>query len=124
MDVEAQDDGKLAKIILGDGTKDVKVGETIAFIADPEDDLATLEIPEVVAEKGSTTQVQEEEESSSQKTESAARVTNTSAAKVQQREANRDQTLLPSVQVLLVRTGSAERMRLQRYPLRGLMADC
>ena len=119
MDVEAQDDGKLAKIILGDGTKDVKVGETIAFIADPEDDLATLEIPEVVAEKGSTTQVQEEEESSSQKTESAARVTNTSAAKVQQREANRDQTLLPSVQVLLGENGISREDALAKIPATG-----
>ncbi|KAF2430258.1 hypothetical protein EJ08DRAFT_649814 [Tothia fuscella] len=45
MDVEAQDDGKMAKIMSGDGSKAVAVGTRIAVLADPEDDLSTLEIP-------------------------------------------------------------------------------
>ncbi|KAF2141969.1 uncharacterized protein K452DRAFT_351003 [Aplosporella prunicola CBS 121167] len=45
MDVEAQDDGIMAKITQGDGTKAIKVGERIAVIAEPGDDLSTLEIP-------------------------------------------------------------------------------
>ncbi|KAL9072652.1 MAG: hypothetical protein Q9157_005032 [Trypethelium eluteriae] len=45
MDVEAQDDGVLAKITQGDGTKSVKVGTRIAVIAEPGDDIPTLEIP-------------------------------------------------------------------------------
>lgn len=46
IDVEAQDDGKFAKILKENGAKDVPVGETIAFIAEVDDDLATLELPE------------------------------------------------------------------------------
>ncbi|KAK8160676.1 hypothetical protein IWX90DRAFT_438179 [Phyllosticta citrichinensis] len=46
MDVEAQDDGVLAKIILGDGSKTIQVGQRIAVLAEPGDDLSTLEIPE------------------------------------------------------------------------------
>ncbi|KAL8759086.1 MAG: hypothetical protein Q9199_001040 [Rusavskia elegans] len=45
MDVEAQDDGKMAKITQADGTKGVKVGSRIAVIAEAEDDLSTLELP-------------------------------------------------------------------------------
>ncbi|KAH7402621.1 pyruvate dehydrogenase protein x component [Pyrenochaeta sp. MPI-SDFR-AT-0127] len=46
MDVEAQDDGILAKILVGDGSKAVQVGSRIAVTAEPGDDLSSLEIPE------------------------------------------------------------------------------
>lgn len=45
MDVEAQDDGILAKILQGDGSKAVQVGSRIAVTAEPGDDLSSLEIP-------------------------------------------------------------------------------
>ncbi|KAL8795603.1 MAG: hypothetical protein Q9182_007513 [Xanthomendoza sp. 2 TL-2023] len=45
MDVEAQDDGKLARITQADGSKGVKVGSRIAVLAEPGDDLSTLEFP-------------------------------------------------------------------------------
>ncbi|KAI4096539.1 MAG: hypothetical protein LQ344_001047 [Seirophora lacunosa] len=45
MDVEAQDDGKMAKITQPDGSKGVKVGIRIAVIAETDDDLTTLSIP-------------------------------------------------------------------------------
>ncbi|KAL8659288.1 MAG: hypothetical protein Q9226_000503 [Calogaya cf. arnoldii] len=45
MDVEAQDDGKMAKITQSDGSKGVKVGNRIAVIAEPDDDLSALELP-------------------------------------------------------------------------------
>lgn len=45
MDVEAQEDGIMAKIIQGDGSKQVQVGTRIAVTAEPGDDLSSLEIP-------------------------------------------------------------------------------
>jgi len=45
MDVEAQDDGIMAKITQGDGTKGIKVGARIGVIAEVGDDLSSLEIP-------------------------------------------------------------------------------
>ncbi|KAL9617978.1 MAG: hypothetical protein Q9160_007283 [Pyrenula sp. 1 TL-2023] len=45
MDVEAQDDGVMAKIIQPNGTKSVQVGTRIAVLAEEGDDLASLEIP-------------------------------------------------------------------------------
>lgn len=46
MDVEAQDDGILAKITVAEGAKAVQVGQRIAVLAETGDDLATLKIPE------------------------------------------------------------------------------
>lgn len=45
MDVEAQDDGIMAKILQGDGSKGIKVGTRIGVLAEPGDDLSSLEIP-------------------------------------------------------------------------------
>lgn len=45
IDVEAQDDGQMVKILVGDGVKDIDVGTTIAYLAEPEDDISQLEIP-------------------------------------------------------------------------------
>ncbi|KAK3990561.1 putative pyruvate dehydrogenase complex protein [Cladorrhinum sp. PSN332] len=45
MDVEAQEDGQLFKIMQGDGSKGVQVGTRIAVIAEEGDDLSALEIP-------------------------------------------------------------------------------
>ncbi|KAK5631775.1 hypothetical protein RRF57_007489 [Xylaria bambusicola] len=45
MDVEAQDDGILMKIMQGDGSKNIQVGTRIGVIAEPGDDISQLEIP-------------------------------------------------------------------------------
>ncbi|KAI9817825.1 MAG: pyridoxine biosynthesis protein [Pycnora praestabilis] len=45
MDVEAQDDGVMAKIMLGNGSKAVKVGTRIGVIAESDDDLSNLSLP-------------------------------------------------------------------------------
>jgi pyruvate/2-oxoglutarate dehydrogenase complex dihydrolipoamide acyltransferase (E2) component len=45
MDVEAQDDGVLAKIIVPDGTQKVNVGKTIAVLAEEGDDISAVQVP-------------------------------------------------------------------------------
>jgi len=45
MDVEAQEDGILMKVMQGDGTKAIKVGTRIAVIAEEGDDISALQIP-------------------------------------------------------------------------------
>ncbi|KAL2181790.1 uncharacterized protein P884DRAFT_326437 [Thermothelomyces heterothallicus CBS 202.75] len=45
MDVEAQDDGILVKVIQGEGSKGVQVGTRIAVIAEEGDDISSLQIP-------------------------------------------------------------------------------
>ena len=45
MDVEAQDEGKVAKITQQAGAKGIKVGARIAILAETDDDLSTLFLP-------------------------------------------------------------------------------
>lgn len=45
MDVEAQEDGVMVKIMTGDGAKAVQVGKRIAVIAEEGDDVGALEMP-------------------------------------------------------------------------------
>ncbi|KIM87484.1 hypothetical protein PILCRDRAFT_815003 [Piloderma croceum F 1598] len=45
IDVEAQDDGVLGKIITPDGSKNVAVGKIIALLAEEGDDISNLEVP-------------------------------------------------------------------------------
>jgi len=49
MDVEAQDDGKMAKIVSPDGSKGIKVGTRIAILAEPSDDINALDLSELPA---------------------------------------------------------------------------
>ncbi|KAI6346062.1 hypothetical protein MCOR25_011001 [Pyricularia grisea] len=59
MDVEAQEEGVVMKILQGDGAKAVKVGARIAVLAEEGDDISTLEIP---AEDGAGAQESAKEE--------------------------------------------------------------
>ncbi|KAJ1677732.1 hypothetical protein EV182_005552, partial [Spiromyces aspiralis] len=49
MDVEAQDDGVLAKILKPGGTQGVAVGEPIAIIAEEGDDLSSIDLSGLAA---------------------------------------------------------------------------
>ncbi|KAG0706395.1 pyruvate dehydrogenase X component [Suillus ampliporus] len=49
IDVEAQDDGILGKIIAPDGSKNVQVGKVIALLAEEGDDILNLEVPKEVS---------------------------------------------------------------------------
>jgi len=45
IDVEAQDDGIMGKIIAPDGAKNIPVGKVIALLAEEGDDISNLEVP-------------------------------------------------------------------------------
>lgn len=61
MDVEAQEDGIMAKIVVQEGAKAVPVGKTIAMLAEEGDDISNVEVP---AEESSSSAPQKEESSS------------------------------------------------------------
>ncbi|CBX94561.1 hypothetical protein LEMA_P120520.1 [Plenodomus lingam JN3] len=81
MDVEAQDDGILAKIIVGDGSKAVQVGSRIAVTAEPGDDLSSLEIPaeNKLASKEAASAKEQPKEQSKQETKSVPKEERTSS---------------------------------------------
>ncbi|CAK9681353.1 unnamed protein product [Candida parapsilosis] len=74
IDVEAADDGKLWEILENDGASGISVGKPIAYIADVDDDLSTLEKPKVEEEEQPKEQKKDEtQENSKNKQESKAK---------------------------------------------------
>lgn len=71
IDVEAQDDGVLGKIIMPDGTKNVQVGKAIALLVEDGDDISSLEIPKDADEAPVEASKNKNEESPQLKTEDA-----------------------------------------------------
>lgn len=108
MDVEAQEDGFMMKIMTGDGAKGVQVGTRIAVIAEEGDDISTLEIPadngpqqpaaaDAPKEESKSEAVPKEERSASEPAETGAK----SSGKAQQQS----YPLFPSIIQLLHENG-------------------
>lgn len=102
MDVEAQDDGILVKIMQGDETKGVKVGERIAVTAEEGDDINSLEIPEEnkASAKAEEPKPKEEEKKPEPKADAGA-AQQTQGGKAQKQK----YPLYPAVQHLLMENG-------------------
>ncbi|EDO17382.1 hypothetical protein Kpol_1060p38 [Vanderwaltozyma polyspora DSM 70294] len=108
IDVEAQDDGKIAKIIIGDGAKDVPVGDTIAFLAEVDDDLSTLKIPDVTAapKKDAAPKTEPLSKPISKPVENPTEVrSNETVSSAATKSADMKQVLLPSVAIELSLNG-------------------
>ncbi|BGP39138.1 hypothetical protein JCM10450v2_003092 [Rhodotorula kratochvilovae] len=69
MDVEAQDEGVLGKIIVGDGSKAVQVGSTVAILGEEGDDFSESAIQSVLKEGEATEVAEPKEETKSEKKE-------------------------------------------------------
>lgn len=130
IDVEAQDDGVMAKIVAPNGTKDIPVGKTIAYLADPGDDIASLELPKDdeipanLASSGSvpdptttvTAPVEEDSKLKSSK-EKNPLIKNSSASLFV--PATPNQVFLPSVEILLHKNGISREDALARIQASG-----
>lgn len=105
MDVEAQDDGIMVKIIQGGETKGIKVGERIAVTAEEGDDINSLEIPaeNSAPAKAEAPKPKEEEQ---KKPEPSQPKADSSAQKTQGGKAQKQKyPLYPAVQHLLKASG-------------------
>lgn len=100
MDVEAQDDGMMMRIMRGQGSKEVQVGTRIAVIAEPGDDLSTLEVPADEAPKSAKPS---EPKAEAEKPAPAPEKKRVEAKGGEQREVR--YPLLPSVQALVSQHG-------------------
>lgn len=106
MDVEAQEDGIVFKIMTQDGSKAVPVGARIAVLAEAGDDINSLEIPADEQKQASTGEQPKQESSPSNGSDSSA----SKSAPKRQASANSDTheqiyPLLPSVQHLVNANG-------------------
>ncbi|RDW71263.1 single hybrid motif-containing protein [Coleophoma cylindrospora] len=112
MDVEAQDDGVMAKITAPDGTKAIKVGTRIGVIAEQGDDLSTLEIPheESVSSpsEGAKSTSNGKSEAQSQAPTTPKSSASKPAKKTSGKAEKQTRPLLPSVQALMHQHGLPE----------------
>ncbi|CAN3362117.1 pyruvate dehydrogenase complex protein X component, mitochondrial [Diutina catenulata] len=119
IDVEAQDDGQMFDILKKDGDKGIPVGAPIAFLAEPEDDLKTLERPQVEEEAPPKKEAKETAPEESKKAEapkeSPSEATNNNGTG----KANPDQIFPPSVQMLLHENHIERDVALEKIPASG-----
>lgn len=128
IDVEALDDGKIAKIIVENGAKDIPVGVTIAYLADVNDDLSSLKFPKdssSIAEKKATPKQSTPNKGTTSRKETS-RVSSTDSEKSTGigstellQKANTKQTLLPSVAQLLASRGITKDEALEKIKSSG-----
>ncbi|CAK5279444.1 unnamed protein product [Mycena citricolor] len=96
IDVEAQDDGVMGKILIPEGTKNIVVGKAIALLAEEGDDISNLQPPE---EKPSRKQQQKPEEKQAPAAEASS--PSPSAPKHSHSAPSHSRPLFPSVYRLL-----------------------
>ncbi|GMK59653.1 hypothetical protein CspeluHIS016_0802590 [Cutaneotrichosporon spelunceum] len=98
IDVEAQDDGVLGKIVFKAGSKNVPVGEVIAVLAEEGDDLSKLEVPSDLSPKHEAIPTVDSQEPPKQ----APKDTKTAAAPDKaHRQIDHSKPMLPSVAIML-----------------------
>jgi hypothetical protein len=107
MDVEAQDDGIMAKITQGDGTKGIQVGSRIGVIAEPGDDLSSLEIPAEESEAAPEPKKEASPKSEAPPTPSSS-TSSEASAKPAGKSKKQTYPLLPSVGYLVKEHGIEE----------------
>lgn len=94
--VEAQDDGIMAKILVSDGAKEIKVGTPIAVIADVDDDITAIDFDAILAsakpEASQSTASEQEPTPTNSATQEDTKPTRASAPEIPQ-----NTVLLPSV---------------------------
>ena len=103
IDVEAIDDGIMWEILINDGATGIPVGEPIAYLAEPGDDLASLEKPKPDVKEEPKPKTEEPKEEPKQ--ESAPKHAETFQGESVIGKANPKQTLFPSVELLLHENG-------------------
>lgn len=116
MDVEAQEDGIMMKIMQGDGSKGIQVGTRIAVLAEEGDDISALEIPADEGGKQSPkqdnkpstpeqAQMIDENNNTETKSEEPVKISRQEATKERAKAAKQTRPLLPSVQHLIKEHG-------------------
>ncbi|KAI1777899.1 pyruvate dehydrogenase protein x component [Hypoxylon cercidicola] len=105
MDVEAQDDGILMKIMQGDGSKNVQVGTRIGVIAEPGDNINELELP---ADEQPAKEAKKEEPPQQQSQEAAPEKKPSGPKKTGEKAPPQKYPLYPSVEHLIKENGLDE----------------
>ncbi|EMD34397.1 hypothetical protein CERSUDRAFT_34772, partial [Gelatoporia subvermispora B] len=123
IDVEAQDDGVLGKILSPDGTKGISVGKVIALLAEEGDDISNLQPP--AEEKPSEPAPKPESTSSTSASSPLASIPDKQdaqpSAPPQRVHVESTRPLFPSVLRLLEENGIADAAKIKGTGVRGML---
>lgn len=134
IDVEAQDDGIMWEILENDGSSGIAVGKPIALLAEPGDDLSSLERPDLEAETPAPKKDEPKKEQpeptaeppKESKTESVPKAKETQPAAESKQgssevftKANPQQKLTPAVELLLHAKGISAEDAFSKIPASG-----
>ncbi|KAI9511335.1 pyruvate dehydrogenase X component [Russula earlei] len=117
IDVEAQDDGFMGKILVQDGQKNIPVGKVIALLAEEGDDISNIEVSENVLEDAAPASKQEQEQAPAPP-QSAS--TPTPSPKATHRVSH-SRPLFPSVARLLQEYGVHDPGKIKGTGIRGML---
>ncbi|KAJ7460923.1 pyruvate dehydrogenase X component [Mycena galericulata] len=124
IDVEAQDDGVMGKILVPDGSKNIVVGKVIALLAEEGDDISNLEAPK---EDASPRRKPQQEASSSASTPPPARESKPSPPPPTSQHAHsstapsHSRPLFPSVHRLLIENDISKPSAIKGTGVRGML---
>ncbi|KAL5490405.1 PDX1 [Sanghuangporus weigelae] len=122
IEVEAQDDGVLGKIISPDGSKNIPVGKTIALIAEEGDDISNLEAPKEKEEPAKASQKSDEgAKPQPSKTMQSALHEPTPQPVHRDISIQSSKPLFPSVQRLLAENGVENADQIKGTGVRGML---
>ncbi|EJD05936.1 single hybrid motif-containing protein [Fomitiporia mediterranea MF3/22] len=120
IDVEAQDDGVLGKILAPDSSKNIPVGKVIALLAEEGDDISNLEAPKEEASKASQKPQEKSTPEPSKTTESALQAP-TAQPLGHDIHVQHAKPLFPSVQRLLIENGIENADKIKGTGVRGML---
>ncbi|KAF8321650.1 single hybrid motif-containing protein [Clavulina sp. PMI_390] len=122
MDVEAQDDGIMGKIIDGDGSKNIPVGKIIAMLAEEGDDISNIEVPAEESSSATTSSpAPASSSSSSSSTSSSSSEPKAASTPHPPTKITSDRPLFPSVQRLLHEHGISDANKIKGTGIRGMI---
>ncbi|SMN21445.1 similar to Saccharomyces cerevisiae YGR193C PDX1 Dihydrolipoamide dehydrogenase (E3)-binding protein (E3BP) of the mitochondrial pyruvate dehydrogenase (PDH) complex [Maudiozyma saulgeensis] len=122
IDVEALDDGKIVRILKQDGEKDIAVGTSIAITADVDDDVSAIDVDSLIAgtKEKKTIKKQEKPVVAKEPVVTEDKKATSTKGDTTMYVANKSQTLLPSVSMLLAENGISKEDALENIPATGL----
>jgi len=121
MDVEAQDDGIMGKIVHADGSKNIPVGKIIAMLAEEGDDISNIEVPSEQPSASAAPAKEEYKPSSLTASPPAPSSSSPSSASHAPIKIIHDRPLFPSVVRLLQENGISEGKKLKGTGIRGML---
>ncbi|KAH8117454.1 single hybrid motif-containing protein [Phellopilus nigrolimitatus] len=117
IDVEAQDDGIIGKILLPDGSKNVAVGKVIALLAEDGDDITNLEAPKEGTSKAPNVPNRDSEPTKRVQTPQQP----SAQPKAHDIQIQHTRPLFPSVQRLLIENSIENTDKIQGTGVRGML---